>query len=218
MNWGAGRYFVLSANFHGGAVVANYPYDGFAQQTNCQRSVSATPDNDVAVEMALAYSTYNAEMFASRTFPDGITNGAEWYCLYGGMQDWNYYWYGDLDVTMEVSNVKFPPASELQGFFDDNLESMLQYWDRVNIGAWGRVRDATTGAPIAGATISVQGRGDANSFAAKVRTEPTFGQYFRLLLPGTYTLTASAAGYASQSFQVSVNSTTRAELNFNLTR
>jgi hypothetical protein len=213
MNWGAQRYFTLSANFHGGAVVANYPYDGFAQQTQCQRARSITPDDDLAVEMALTYSIYNEEMYASRSFPDGITNGAEWYCLYGGMQDWNYVWMGDLDVTMEVSNVKFPPASELQGFFDGNRESMLQYMDRVHIGVWGTVTDRTTGAPIAGASVTVQGRS-----LTVVKTEPKFGQYFRLLLPGTYTLTATATGYASQTLSVQVNSTARAQLNFSLTR
>ena len=213
MNWGAGRNFVLSANFHGGAIVANYPYDGFAQQTQCERGRSVTPDDDIAVELALTYSINNPDMYASRTFPDGITNGAEWYCLYGGMQDWNYVWMGDIDVTMEVSNVKFPAASELQGFWDANRESMIEYANFVNNGAWGLVRDASSGTPIAGATVTVQGRE-----LTVVKSEPVFGQYFRVLLPGTYTLVASAAGYSTQTQTVQVNSTARAEVNFNLVR
>ena len=30
MNWSLSRHFVLSINFHGGAVVANYPWDGMS--------------------------------------------------------------------------------------------------------------------------------------------------------------------------------------------
>lgn len=38
--------FVLSANIHGGALVANYPFDG---TIDGQRQKSLTPDNDVFV-------------------------------------------------------------------------------------------------------------------------------------------------------------------------
>jgi len=211
MTWSAEHYFTLSANFHGGAVVANYPYDGFEQQTQCQRGRSVTPDDDLAVDLALTYSIYNEEMYNSRSFENGITNGAEWYCLYGGMQDWNYVWMGDIDLTMEVSNIKFPDASTLQGYWDDNRESMLQYIERVQIGVWGTVTDASTGAPIADATVTVDGRE-----YVVVKSEPTFGQYFRLLLPGTYTLVAEAAGHGSQSKNVTVTADARVRLDFAL--
>ena len=47
-------------------------------------------------------------------FENGTTNGAAWYPLTGGMQDYNYIWHGCMEVTLELSCCKFPPASELQ--------------------------------------------------------------------------------------------------------
>lgn len=73
--------FVLSANFHGGSVVANYPYDGSLNDRGCGSTISATPDQDIMVDVALTYSTNNPPMYDSNEFPDGIVNGAEWYCL-----------------------------------------------------------------------------------------------------------------------------------------
>ena len=67
-------------------------------------------------------------------FENGTTNGAAWYPLTGGMQvaglhitiifiamsmmqDYNYIWHGCMEVTLELSCCKFPPAAELQVIF-----------------------------------------------------------------------------------------------------
>ena len=35
-------------------------------------------------------------------FGNGTTNGAAWYPLTGGMQDYNYIWHGCMEVCMHV--------------------------------------------------------------------------------------------------------------------
>ena len=85
MEWSWQHNFVLSANMHGGALVANYPYDG-----PYSGYYSETPDDDVFIHLALDYSENHPTMHESNSFTNGITNGADWYALNGGMQDWNY--------------------------------------------------------------------------------------------------------------------------------
>ena len=40
-------------------------------------------------------------------FQGGITNGAQWYPLYGGMQDWNYLAAGCMEVRVGVQEMLF---------------------------------------------------------------------------------------------------------------
>lgn len=44
------------------------------------------------------------------------------YCLAGGMQDYNYLWHGCMEITLEISCCKFPPAHELQKYWQDNKQ------------------------------------------------------------------------------------------------
>lgn len=38
----------------------------------------------------------------------------------GGMQDFNYVWYGCMEVTLELSCCKYPPSSELPKLWEEN--------------------------------------------------------------------------------------------------
>ncbi len=184
MNWSFGRSFTLAANLHGGALVANYPFDGNASGSSVY---TPTPDDDMFVWISEEYSQHNLPMWNSSIFYHGITNGADWYVVYGGMQDWSYRWMGCNEITIEIGP-KQPPSSQIPVYWDDNRESMLAYLETCLIGVRGLVTDASTGDPLA-ATVRVVGR-DHDVF-----TDPDVGDYHRMLMPGTYDLMFEAEGY-----------------------
>lgn len=66
-----------------GAIVANYPWDG---STDPNLTYSASPDDAAFRYLASVYANAHTDMHKSVEFPGGITNGAHWYPLSGGMQ------------------------------------------------------------------------------------------------------------------------------------
>jgi hypothetical protein len=64
-------------------------------------------------------------------FHEGTVNGAAWYPVYGGMQDWNYVFADCFEITLELSCNKFPPASLLSSYWHLNKESMLMFIQQV---------------------------------------------------------------------------------------
>ena len=188
--------FVLSANLHGGALVASYPFDNQriskAEWTTSKRS--PTPDDDVFRYLAELYSFNHKTMHLGAACPhdregfrNGTTNGAEWYLLEGGMQDYNYYWTGCMEITLELSCCKYPDSSQLASFWDQNKNAVLAFMAEANKGVRGLVVDRS-GIPISKAKLRVKERNF--SFRASNR-----GEFWRILLPGEYVLQASAAGY-----------------------
>ncbi len=192
MNWKADRTIDLSSNFHGGALVANYPWDSNPQGTSTF-SPTPVPDHPLFVSLARTYADNNVPMSQQNggSFQNGITNGADWYAINGGMQDWSFIWYGGHEVLMELSLSKWPSASTLPGYWDDNLESMLAYMERVHEGVRGVVTDIDTGLPVR-ATVQV----DASPWVDYA--DPDLGDYHRLLPAGTYTLTVTAPSYETK--------------------
>jgi len=199
MNFTSSHNFVLSANFHGGSVVANYPYDGNYYRRS--GNYEASPDDDVFRYIASIYSNAHATMHLSTEFTNGITNGADWYVLYGGMQDWNYLNAGCMEITVELSDVKYPNSNFLTGFWNDNKEALLQYMEQVHTGFKGHVTDKRGNALAA--TITLSGRSDF-----VVHTDPAHGDYYRIARPGTYTVTVASNGLKSVQRVVNVRSQT----------
>jgi carboxypeptidase D len=193
MNWQYQHTTALSANLHTGALVVNYPYDSTASGASVY---NATPDDEIFRDVSLDYSEDNAPMY-NGPFPQGITNGADWYNVFGGMQDWNYIWQGDAQVTIEQSSSKWPAASQLPTLWNNNRESMLSYLERSLTGVRGIVTDASTGAPVR-ATLNVIGR------ERRFFSDPAVGDYHRILPAGTHQIRVEAVGYEPQTFSVTI--------------
>ncbi|XP_053976263.1 carboxypeptidase D-like [Hylaeus volcanicus] len=214
MDWIAKIPFVLSANFHGGALVANYPYDNGPQTASIAPNKS--PDDKVFRALALAYSNahprmhlgepcppisntrLNMQSVLEERFPNGITNGAAWYPVNGGMQDYNYVHSNDFEITVEIGCTKFPNATELPKYWLENREPFLRLIEMSRKGIHGVVR-SSIGTPVPRAKISVDG------IKHDIYTAEG-GDYWRLLVPGKYDVTVSAVGYESQVQNVIVPS------------
>ncbi|CAG12387.1 unnamed protein product, partial [Tetraodon nigroviridis] len=218
IGWLRSETFVLSANLHGGALVASYPYDNSNRGREWVGGASLTPDNDVFVHLAKVYSFGHASMHKGDgcedgpAFLDGITNGYQWYPLSGtgGMQDYNYVWAQCLELTLEVSCCKFPPAQQLPALWSANRGALLAFIQQVHLGQYpsvpspsagirtrgslllsvsagvkGQVFDGS-GVPVQNAVVEVKGRNNMSPFRSDKH-----GEYYRLLLPGNYSFTVN---------------------------
>ncbi|KXJ79140.1 hypothetical protein RP20_CCG002230 [Aedes albopictus] len=211
MNWSLSIPFVLSANLHGGALVANYPFDdspkdfAYSNGYGDPRTVyNPTEEDEMFKYLAHTYANAHTTMhlgkpcptYIKESFKDGITNGAAWYSVTGGMQDWSYIVGGAYELTLEVGCDKFPKAEELPSFWQQNREALLRYVEQAQHGIYGTVK-STIGHPIGHATIQVNNIQHVTFSTAE-------GDFYRILLPGLYNVTAEAAGYEPQTVQVRI--------------
>ncbi|MCF8060376.1 MAG: hypothetical protein K9K67_13830 [Bacteriovoracaceae bacterium] len=126
MNWQKSRHFSLSANFHGGSKVVNYPWD---------TTGDPAPLTDLIRDLSLLYASTVPGFYDNPRFAQGVTNGFRWYHVDGGMQDWSYNWHNDLQVTIELSNNKWPSYSEIPNYYQDNKKALLSFLMKIHQGA-----------------------------------------------------------------------------------
>ena len=202
MQWIAKYPFVLSANLHNGALVANFPFDnsesGHSTYTKC-------PDDDIFRQVSQTYSNAHPSMHLGKPCPrdrdhffTGVTNGAAWYSVDGGMQDYNYLHSNCFEITIEQGCTKFPYSDKLEDTWNENKRPLINFIHEVHKGVRGFVKDSENN-PIPNAEISVQGRDHVVRSASD-------GDYWRLLVPGSYSLRVSAPGYQESVVSVTVNS------------
>ena len=169
MRWSKSWGMNAAINYHEGALVANYPWDGNADGST---SYSESPDDATFRYLAQTYADAHPRMNRSAEFKGGITNGAEWYPLWGGMQDWHYVNTGTYDITVEVDDEKWPREELLPNIVAEHAAASLEMCYRALFGSVrGFVYDKR-GVGIAGATVTVGSSGlpvttDARGFFVK---------------------------------------------------
>jgi len=210
---------VLSANFHGGTELVNYPYD------NAYTAEYTHADTDYYEYISVEYAT-NAQNNSPAGYmvddddwdgsagsqpwqndyiqSPGVTHGAEWYRVYGGRQDYMNFYRHSKEVTIELSDVKWINGTELPNHWNYNRQAFLDYMKQVNYGFQGIVSDES-GNPVA-AKISISGHDALNSWTT---SNEDLGDYYRLIKAGTYTVTYEAPGYVAQNISVNVTDNTK---------
>lgn len=207
MNFEQTRNFVLAANYHGGTEVFNFPWD--TSYTPGTGNFSYHPHDNYFKYVSQEYASlcqtadgnlnYMDAVYNSGQFP-GTTNGAAWYSVYGGRQDYNNFFNHSKESTVEISDAKTPSAANLPFFWDRNRQALLNYVKQASYGLQGVVTNAN-GNPIH-AKVYVSGTSDG--WGSWVETSPTKGDYHKVQIAGSYNVTYEAPGYISQIISVTL--------------
>jgi hypothetical protein len=176
------RDFILARNlnvmidYHSGLQGIIYPW--FYRGNPC-------PDHNEVLSLATDYRSVSG-------YPAGefeVTSGYDLYQTNGALIEFAY---GSLGIDAFCVEL-------FSGFSGDgcigmqyNRASMLMMIEKAGFGIQGAITDANTGQPIA-AKISVEGK-------MPVYNSPSIGDYHKFLKAGTYTVTVSANGYNSHTF------------------
>ncbi|XP_041334560.1 adipocyte enhancer-binding protein 1 [Pyrgilauda ruficollis] len=209
MAWMDKNPFVLGANLQGGEKLVSFPFDTARPSPPTPAAaprpldyederpeLQETPDHAVFRWLAISYAS--AHLTMAETFRGGchtqdvtdamgIVQGAKWRPRAGSMNDFSYLHTNCLELSIYLGCDKFPHESELQQEWENNKESLLTFMEQIHRGIKGVVTDQQ-GEPIANATIVVGG------INHNVRTA-SGGDYWRILNPGEYRVSARAEGY-----------------------
>lgn len=103
-------HFDASAALHGGALVVSLPWDN---KCGDARYRAWSPHPSYAAHEAAAAAFVGALADRAGMMGNGTVNGAAWYQLNGGRQDWMLQNGARLSLTVELSNEKTPRAAAL---------------------------------------------------------------------------------------------------------
>jgi hypothetical protein len=180
--------FTMSANIHSGAEVVNYPWD---------HTYDLHADDAwfrfVSLEYADEARAVDPDYMA--LFEDGITNGAAWYKIQGGRQDYLNYFLEGREVTLELSNDFRLDSELLNEYWEKNERSFLSYMNQCLYGIRGVISDGLTGDPVE-ALVAIP---DFDFYHSAVHSSAVHGDFYRLIEEGSYDLVVSAPGYFSDT-------------------
>jgi len=178
--------FSLSANFHSGSEVVNYPWDKWLTRFHADdswfNSISRAYADTAHVYAGPAYMNF---------LDNGVTRGADWYLVYGGRQDFMTLELHGREVTIELDDQYVTPAAQLTLLWQNNWHSLLGYLENALYGVQGSVRNKKTQVAVP-AKVFISGHDKDSS---QVYSDTLTGNFYRFLSPGSWNITFSARGY-----------------------
>ncbi len=208
--------FVISANFHGGTELVNYPFDnvyaenyihadndwfehiGVEYATHCQTDANSGGSSTPSYSNKASYMTddddwdnpggAHAHDFSQSP---GVTHGAEWYRVFGGRQDYMNFYQQCREVTIELSDVKILAESSLVDYWYYNRDALLDFLTQGTYGFRGVVKDANTSSPI-DATVTLVGH---DAYGSDTVTDTSHGDFYRPVKAGSYDILIEAPCY-----------------------
>ncbi len=198
--------FVMAANYHGGAEVMNYPWDN-TYTRHADDAWYQMISHEYADECHKVNPNYMTD------YNNGITNGADWYMIGGGRQDYMNGYAQCRELTIECSNTKLPNGSQLPNFWNYNKASLFLFMNQCLYGIHGVVTDSITGEPLE-ATITISGHDDQYS---TVESHLPVGDFHRPIKGGNWSVIVSKDGYCPKIIDVTVDDYETVNLNVQLT-
>lgn len=194
--------FTLSANFHGGTQVLNYPWDDTLQYYDPLRSFQYPADDAWFIHVSRHYvDTANAVnpsyfnvVYGYPNIP-GVVLGWDWYYAEGSRQDYMTYFGRGREITMEISNTKLLPQTQLPTFWGYNFKSFLNYMKECLYGVRGIITDSVSAEPLKG-RIKVLGYDKDSSV---IYSDSICGDYHRMLPTGTYSIEYSSPNHYTKT-------------------
>ncbi|MDA3865646.1 MAG: M14 family zinc carboxypeptidase [Salinivirgaceae bacterium] len=180
--------FVLSQNTHGGIELVNYPWDTWTR---------LHPDDNWWVRVSRDYADMaqaNSPSGYMTAQNNGITNGAAWYIVEGGRQDYMNYFKQCREFVLEISDSKTLSTDLLPDYWGYNKQALLNYMKEAMYGIKGIVTNQDD-EPLF-AEIHLVDHDQDNSY---VVTDPEIGDFHRMVEAGTYTVEVRSYGYVPQT-------------------
>lgn len=195
-NWMYENQFVIHTTYHSGTEKIVYPWS---------YRPDPTPDDAHIDQLAQLYSSTSG--YPSLDYGQGFSG---LYPINGSSKDTYYGTMGSIGWTMEISNSKQPPASQIMTYYNYNEPAMIAMIEYSGYGVTGTVTDAETGEPVQAIIL-------VNDYFPTY-TDPTAGDYHKYILAGSYTVTAIANGYEPQTkTNINVTNLSATPCNFSLT-
>ena len=197
MKFAEDNQITMAAHYHGGAELMNYPWDNSYTRHADDAWWQLVSREYADLAQDAAQSTDPSYMTDEE---NGITNGADWYRIGGGRQDYMNYYRQCREVTIECSTVKCPSASQLPSFWNYNYDAIFAYMNQAMFGIHGTVKDAETKQGVH-ATIKIL---DHDQEYSVVESQLPLGDFHRPIKSGTYTVEIKADGYFPSQHVVTV--------------